>query len=145
MDGLFAFLGAFVGGVAAGLVNWFLIDKQHRNAKELQDRQFTQSERARELEQRYARGNQIAEWDRQRQERDNQREFDRQREYERAQLEAIRALELSLPSFSRAARVLFEAKQERDVLVKAGNAPPEIDPELQAYVTQFNDLRYVAL
>src|SRR5215218_2973398 len=112
MDALFAFLGAFVGGVAAGLVNWILIDKQHRHAKELQDRQFAQSERARELEQGYARGNQIAEWDRQRQEREQQREFDRQQEYDRAQLEAIRALEIGLTSFSRAARVLFEAKQE---------------------------------
>jgi len=41
--------------------------------------------------------------------------------------------------------VLFEAKQERFALVKSGETPPKIDPELQVYVSQFNDLRYVAL
>jgi hypothetical protein len=92
-----------------------------------------------------ARTDQRNEWDRQRKDREEEREFDRQVEYERAQVEAIRALEPSLLSFSRAARVLYEAKQERHALAKAGETLPKVDPELQVYVTQFNDLRYVAL
>jgi hypothetical protein len=156
MDGLFGFLGAFIGGAAASLISWFLIDKQHRHAKELQDRQFTQSERDHELEQRHTRGNLIAEWenaridrkaewDQQREEREQQRELDRQREYERAQLEAIRQLELVLPSFSRAARTLYEARQERYAAAQSGRELPEWQPDLEEYVAQFNDLRYVAM
>jgi hypothetical protein len=49
-------------------------------------------------------------------------------------------------SFSRAARVVFDAKQKRHAMVHAGETPPEVDAdELHTYVTQFNDLRYVAL
>jgi hypothetical protein len=41
--------------------------------------------------------------------------------------------------------VLYEAKQERYAMVSAGETLPEVDPELLVYVTQFNDLRYVAM
>jgi hypothetical protein len=41
--------------------------------------------------------------------------------------------------------VLFEAKQERFALVKSGEPPPKTDAELQVFVNQFNNLRYVAL
>ena len=151
-----AVVGAVLGSLIIGALTLYLQRDSQRHATDLQRDQWNKEAEWRRDDQRNEMGLQIHaqanartdqqnEWDRHRKDREEQREFDRQREYERAQLEAIRALELSLPSFSQAARVLFEAKQERHALVKAGETLPKVDPELQVHVTQFNDLRYVVL
>jgi hypothetical protein len=40
MEALQGFAGAVVGGLIVGVLNWFLQDKQHKYALELQDNQF---------------------------------------------------------------------------------------------------------
>jgi hypothetical protein len=144
MDGLFAFLGAFVGGVAAGLVNWFLIDKQHRHAKELQDRQFAQAERDRELEQRNARGNQIAEWDYQRQDREQERGVVRQAESDREQRDIWRELNLIVPRFMFAAKWIYQRKLDLYRKHKETGRDEFLEDksqEARETMTQFNELR----
>jgi hypothetical protein len=151
-----AVVGAVLGSLIIGALNLYLQRDSQKHATRLQQDQWNKEAEWRRDDQRHVMGLQVHaqanartdqqnEWTRQREDREEQREFDRQRDYQRAQLEATRALEISLTSFSRAARVLFEAKQERFALVESGEAPPKLDPELQVYVSQFNDLRYVAL
>jgi hypothetical protein len=151
-----AVIGAALGSLIVGSLNIFLQRDSQKHALTMQQNLWNKESEWRRDDQRHAMGLQVHaqanartdqqnEWNRQREDREEQREYDRQLEYERAQVEAMRALELSLSSFSRAARVLFEAKQERHALVTAGETLPKVDPELEVYVTQFNDLRYVAL
>jgi hypothetical protein len=52
---------------------------------------------------------------------------------------------LVLPSFSRAARALYEARQERYAAAQSGEELSKGRPDLDEYVAQFNDLRYVAM
>ncbi len=96
MDAAFGFLGAFVGAFAAGFLNWFLLDKQHKHAKELQDRQFEHSAKERQLAERATHGNLIAErdairadrnveWQHEREEWELQRAAERQVEIVRKQ------------------------------------------------------------
>jgi hypothetical protein len=140
-----AVVGAVLGSLIVGALNLYLQRDSQKHATKLQRDQWNKEAEWRREDQRNAMGLQIHaqanartdqrnEWDRQRKDREEEREFDRQVEYERAQVEAIRALEPSLLSFSRASRVLYEAKQERRALAKAGETLPKVDPELQVYV-----------
>jgi hypothetical protein len=151
-----AVIGAALGSLIVGSLNIFLQRDSQKHALTMQQNQWNKESEWRRDDQRHAMGLQVHaqanartdqqnEWNRQREDREQQREYDRQLEHDRAQVEAMRALELSVSSFSRAARVLYEAKQERFALVEAGETLPEVDAELQVYVNQFNDLRYVAL
>lgn len=151
-----AVIAALITSVILGGIDVLLQHRNQKHAIKMQQDQWDKEAAWRREDERNAMGLQIHaqaaartdqknEWARQREDRNEQREFDRQREYDRDQVEAMRALEIGLVSFSRAARSLFEAKQDRYKLEKAGKALPVVDEELQSAINQFNDLRYVVL
>lgn len=172
MQGFFgAVLGAALGSAIVGVANWFLQNKVHQQALELQENQRKQDQSAREAQweqERIARETQWhwearmrhddwtnaqadrkAEWDRQRQDRLEQLEEDRRLEREREQREALREPQLLAPRFSQAARAMFEHEQERYRAQQEGKEPEALTPDnrlrLEAFVEQFNDLRYTVI
>jgi hypothetical protein len=122
-DPVVTLLAAVLGGAISGVASFFAVREQGKHSLTEQKKQ----------------------WEHEQKRLQEQREIDRDREYEQRQREAIRELELVIPSFSRAARALYEARQERYAAAKEGKKIPAGRPDLETFVAQFNDLRYVAM
>ena len=150
-------LGAAIGSAIVSFANWRLQDKQHKQARELQEKQWEQDRAVREAQWHWeararhddwvnAQANRKAEWDRQREDRFEQREDDRKFEREREQRDALRELQVIMPLFSRASRAMFENLQAHYRAQREGKEPEPLTAEerlrMEAYVEQFNNLRY---
>jgi hypothetical protein len=159
-----AVIAAVVTSVVLGGLNVYLQRKEHRHATKLQQDQWAKESEWRREDQQNTKGLQIhaqdaartdqrnqweraradrqEQWQHERETQQLQREQDKQVEREAIQRETMRELEIAMPSFSGAARAMYEWGQVRYAATQAGEDIPEPPESFASEVEQFNKLRY---